>query len=355
MQTDIIENQQQPEADEEQFRRDLDSLYVMPLRILPFASTGLQRAKLVKDSRLKTAIEIFSNKATGTGLVYLDDMVAETFGMSRQEFKADQAILARLGRLNSFDVYSLRICLRELKIEVESNAYLDLSSEKKGELADYMKAFTMPLIKQVYGSADIDVEGAGDIVKLFSDPDVEVAIQKLRRLSDILEIGLQDIPKFLEDFSDIYLSLAYYQQYLDDITPKITVFIDELRVLKTNWQLRQDLRLMNSCNALEASLNDLIASVTGRFEAFSHDTDKMWENINAERFRKVEALIKAHHSTIGGILCGVGSKMNVWRSAFQDADAGGPIGRSEVIMSEIAPGLGKIIKLDAASPLTIEG
>jgi hypothetical protein len=80
----------------------------------------------------------------------------------------------------------------------------------------------------------------------------------------------------------------------------------------------------------------------------------MWENIDAERFRKVEALIKAHHSTIGGILCGVGSKMNAWRSKFKDPDAGGPVGRSEVIMSDIAMGLDKTLALDKASPLTIE-
>ncbi len=111
---------------------------------------------------------------------------------------------------------------------------------------------------------------------------------------------------------------------------------------------------MDACDALESSLNDLIASVTGRFEAFSRNTDTMWENINAEKFRKVEALIKAHHSTIGGILCGIGSKMYAWRSAFKDAEAGGPIARSEVIMSEIVSGLDKIIKIDESSPLTIE-
>ncbi len=108
---------------------------------------------------------------------------------------------------------------------------------------------------------------------------------------------------------------------------------------------------MEACETLESSLNDLVASVSGRFEAFARNTDQMWENINAERFRKVEALIKAHHSTIGGILCGVGSKMNAWRSKFHDAEAGGPISRSEIIMSDILPGLDKILKLDAASPM----
>ncbi len=352
MAPEVIEYHVQRQAEDTQFRRDLDSLYVLPLRILPLASNALQRAKMVKDSRLNSAIEIFSDKATGTGLVCLDDLKPATFGISRREFKADQAMLMSLGRLNSFDVYSLRICLRELNIEVESDAYLDLSDAKKGELADYMKAFTMPLIKQVYGTTEVGADGAGDIVKLFSDPDVEVAIQKLRRLSDILNIELHEIPKFLEDFSDIYLSLAYYQQYLDDITPKIIAFIDEMPMLKSNWQLRQDPRLMDACDSLEASLNDLIASVTVRFESFTRETEQMWENINAERFRKVEALIKAHHATIGGILCGVGGKMNAWRTAFKDAEAGGPIGRSEVILSDIVPGLDKIVKLDAASPLT---
>ncbi len=64
MQTDVIEPKEQQEADEKQFRRDLDSLYVLPLRILPLTSTAIQRAKMVKDSRLNSAIEIFSNKAT---------------------------------------------------------------------------------------------------------------------------------------------------------------------------------------------------------------------------------------------------------------------------------------------------
>ena len=63
-----------------------------------------------------------------------------------------------------------------------------------------MKAFTMPLIKQVYGQDDVSIKGSGDIIKLFSDPDVGAAIEKLKMLSRKLNIKLGDIPKFLEDF-----------------------------------------------------------------------------------------------------------------------------------------------------------
>lgn len=351
MNPDVIEWQEKQDAQDRQFRRDLDSLYVLPLSILPLTSGGLQRLRMVKDSRLDSAVEIFSNKDTGTGLLYLDELNANTFNHSKDDFRTDSRLLHNIGRLHSFDVYSLRICLRALKIDPNSQDYLELSEDKKSELKDYMQAFTLPLIKQVYGTTEIDADDSGDIVKLFSDPDVEVALEKLRRLSSVLDIDLADIPKFLEDFSDIYLSLAYYQQYLDDVTPKVIGFIDEMGMIKSNWQLRQDPRMMRACEWLEGTLNDLIASVTGRFEAFSRSTDHMWENITAARFREVEALIKAHHATIGGILCGIGSKMDTWRSFFKDADAGGPISRSEVIMSDILPGLDKVLKLDAASPM----
>lgn len=339
---------------DEELRRDLDSLYVLPLRILPLRSAALQRARMIKDSRLDSAIQIFSDKMTGSGLVYLDDLKASALGMTKEAFKADQAILGNVGCLHSFDVYSLRICLRELDIEVTSESYLHLSDEMKAQLKDYMTAFTLPLIKQVYGTVAVDIEDADDIIKLFSDPDVEVALEKLRRLSSVLNIELHDIPAFLEDFSDIYLSLAYYQKYLDQITPMISSFVDELRMLRSNWQLRQDDRLMDTLDRLEKELGDLTASVTGRFAAFNRNTEQMWENITAERFRTVESLIKSHHATVGAILCGIGSKMNAWRSFYRDAGAGGPVGRSEVIMSDIVPGLDKILKIDQATPLVVD-
>ena len=46
--------------------------------------------------------------------------------------------------------------------------------------------------------------------------------------------------------------------------------------------------------------------------------------------------------------------MTAWRSFFRDADAGGPVGRSEIIMSDIVPGLDKIVRIDKASPLVVD-
>jgi hypothetical protein len=325
----------------------------MPLRVLPIKSPSILRARLIKDSHLDSAIELFYTEDGASGQLYLSELDEEMFGENPEDRDNDLHILECVTKLHSFDVYSLRIRLRDANIQVRSTEYLSLSDGKKKELTDYMKAFTMPLIKQVYGQDDMDVKDAGDIVKLFSDPDVSTAIEKLKMLSQKLNIKLTDIPKFLEDFSDIYLSFAYFQQYLDEITPHMIDFIDEISSLKDNWQMRQDTRLMTVCSSLENDLNNLIAGITGRFESFNQNTDAMWENITADRFQAVQNLITSHHAIIGGVLCGLGSKMNAWRANFPTADMGGPVSRAEILLSDIVPGMDKIVKLEQSKPLAI--
>ncbi len=337
----------QSEADDE-FRRDLDSLYILPLRMLPLKSNLFRRAKMIKDYRLETSIEVFSNEETGSGRIYLDEIEPENFTESDPEVRDDFTLLTKLGRLQSFDVYSLRMTLRELEIPVRSESYLSLSHEKKDELNERMNVFTQPLLREVYGQSDLQAAEAQDLIKMISDPDVNVALGRLRALSDLLAIELNDIPTFLEDFSDIYLSLAYYQQCVGEIGYQIDDFRDELREIQDNWQLKQNHRLMKTCEAIDKTLTRFDDGVQQRFDAFNANTDKMWENVSAERFRKIEAVIKAHHTTIGGLLCGVGTKMQAWRKMFPDTRTGGPVARADALMSLIVPGMEKIM-----SPLKI--
>jgi len=117
--------------------------------------------------------------------------------------------------------------------------------------------------------------------------------------------------------------------------------------------MRQDSRLMNVCSSLENDLNNLIAVITGRFESFNCNTDAMWKNITAERFKSVQELITAHHSTIGRVLCGLGSKMSAWRASFPTADMGGPVSRAEILLSDIVPGIDKTVKLEKSTPLAL--
>ena len=62
-----------------------------------------------------------------------------------------------------------------------------------------MKSFTRPLISQIYGSDQVEIQDFGDVVKLFRDHDISKALEKLRIMADKLEIKPEEIPKFMED------------------------------------------------------------------------------------------------------------------------------------------------------------
>ncbi len=131
----------------------------------------------------------------------------------------DLQILSKLAPLPSFDVFSLRRSLRQLGIPLAEDSELQLTEEKNKELTAYMSSFTLPLIKQIYGSDDLEITNFKDLVGLFKDPDVKKAISKLKTMAETLNIQLDQIPRFLEDYGDIFLSLSYYRNCLDRLQP----------------------------------------------------------------------------------------------------------------------------------------
>lgn len=329
---------------------DRDSLHILPLSILPLETPALRRARLIKNVRLYSVLELFEEKQTGSGQVEVAD-IGKEFGWPADREVPDRNMLNKLAYLHSYDVYSLRVSLREQEIEVNNIDALKLSAKKNAELTEYMKDFTRPLILQIYGDHDMEIQDFSDVVALFRDPDVKKAREKLELMSKKLEIRLSEVPQFLEDYGDIFLSLSYYRQCLDEIEPIISQFLDGMEDLRGNWQLRHDRNLMNSCDEIENVINELMAAITGRFENFDRSTKSMWDNLSAERFRKVKELIESYHTTIGGVLCALNVKMDAWARLFPRPDAGGPVRRGEFIMSEIKQGIENIQKIEDSAPM----
>lgn len=333
-----------------EFQEDNDSLYRMPMAIVPVETVELRRGRMIKNAALDPAIELFRSAESGSGQLLVGDIDREIghhmFGWPLDDEHPDLQLIRKLGELTSYDVYSLRIQFRDLGIEPSSVDYLCLSDAKKEALQLYMHIFTMPLINLVYGEASSAADRATDVVDLFRNPDTRVAHQNLLRLAGALRVKVADIPKFLEDFSDIYLSLAYYQEYVDDLTPKVIDMVAELGSLQENWQLAKDRHVMEIVERTKADLNDLLTSVTGRFEAFRQHSDRMWENISAEKFRTVKEHVITSQRTVGGVLCGLGIKLNAWKSRFPSKTTGGPIARSEMLYQEILPGLDKLLAIE---------
>ena len=104
--------------------------------------------------------------------------------------------MKKLGELSSYDVYSLRIALRQHGIDVNNVESLKLSEGKARELKDYITTFTHPLIMEIYGDSDVEIQNFADIVALFREPDIKKAREKLQIMAGNLDIKLEEVPRF---------------------------------------------------------------------------------------------------------------------------------------------------------------
>lgn len=322
-----------------------DSLHVLPLTILPLRTRALKRSRLIKNHRLETMIEVFRDEAAGSGQVHpevlpglLDDRSSELAG--------DVQTFHRLAEVPSFDVYTLRIELRRLEIPVEEHETLQLSQRKRAELTEQMAKFTRPLIRHIYGVEQNEVTDVRDIFAMIRRPNRDEARANLQHMAERLKVELHEIPKFLEDYGDIFLSLAYFRKILDGVVPEVHWFLSWMKEAMETRQVRDDRPLLRTLETIQRQLSDVSGSITGRFESFDRKTQDFWTEITAERFHEVRDLIVAHHTTIGGVLCGLVLKMDLFRERFGGKPSVGPNRRVEFARSEIEPGLGWMAELE---------
>ena len=154
---------------------------------------------------------------------------------------------------------------------------------------------------------------------------------------------------FLEDYGDIFLSLAYFKDQFDEIVPFIIVFTCTLGELKLNYELRQNRYFVSTCNNIQKSFSNITSSITARFECFDRHSQSFWDNITAESFRRMKDLITAHHATVGGVLCGLKVKMNAWDERFGKGQ-GSPIQQAGFIMSDLKQGIDVITRIEDEAP-----
>ena len=125
----------------------------------------MRRARLIKNVRLQSVVELFTDVDAGSGQLEVEDLIAE-FDWDPTEPPADLIMMRKLAYMPSYDVYSLRINLREQEIDIDDLSALQLSKSKMDELSEYMTDFTRPLIMQIYG----DDQNSGDGTKAWYQP-----------------------------------------------------------------------------------------------------------------------------------------------------------------------------------------
>ena len=329
---------------------DRDALHVLPLACISLQTPGLRRARLIKNAQLNSVVEMFDDITTGSGQLDTSQL-RHQFGWPENPTHPDLTLLRKLALLPSFDVYSLRILFRDNAIPITTSDVFQLSQSKVTELSSYMMSFTRPLIKEIYQDADLKITSFDEVLALFRTPDRKVAHERLDLMAKKLGIEIIEIPKFLEDYGDIFLSFSYYRQCLDGIAPVIDDFLIGMAEFKTNYQMRNDVNLMKTCEFMQATINGLMSSITGRFENFDRSTGVMWNNLSAARFERVRSQIRDYHTTIGGVLCALSVKMTAWNKLFPNKNAGSLVRRAEFIMSEMRQGLDKIQQIEDSAPM----
>ena len=327
---------------------DRDSLHTFPIAILPIQTPIFRRARLVKNSRLDSVVEMFSNGAGGRGQI--DVTAIETFlGLADTSSHPDIKLIKTVGSLPSFDVYSLRILLRSHNIPIPDNTALTLSPAKIQSLNTYMTSFTRPLVAEIFGGDTVG-QNFGEILGMFRADSAVSVRAKLATMSQKLGIPIEAIPKFLEDYGDIFMSLSYYRQCLDQMLPQVQNFMDGIAAVRANHQLAQDRFLMGTLDMIEETINGKLANTTGKIESFERSTKDMWRDLSGERFKKIETLISRYHLSIGEALCALSVKMAAWADQFPTA-SGGVGRRAAFIMSDMRQGIEHIQRKDDESPM----
>ena len=312
---------------------DRDAIHVLPLSIIPLELGGLRRLRMVKNDELESVIEIFGCDS-GSGHIKLSDLSMVYPNLSFR----DNRILQKLAKLSSYDVYCLRVHLRALEINVDEDEHLKLSGDKQTELRDYMSRFTKRLIMEVFGDDD-QVTDFKDVLALYRNPDKTQAAKKLAKLAQSLGIDVHAVPAFLEDYGDIYLSIAYYREYLETVQEGIADFEISIADILEHPHLGKDQSLVNICKRSLRKIKKLNEAAMQRFEVFEQYTDQMWENMDTERFQSFKSVVINNHTALGGVLCILSVKMNAWMHKFPMQTSGGLFNRAEFIRVKIQRGL----------------
>ena len=324
-----IENDQEILLSDE----DRDSLSILPLVIVPLENAALKRARMIKNSYLESVIELFNDADVGRGHIYPNQVEQFFSNVST----ADTEMLETLAELPSYDVYSLRISLRRIGIEVDDFDHLRLSDSKQEELQAYMQPFLRKMTVNLF-SEDAGAKVNGDWHELFRHPDVRVTRRRLMTMSEKLGIPVEEVPRFLENYGDVYLSVAYYRQCLDEIRPIILDFLRAASALLTHQQLSKDYGVQKNCTTVKTKVERISRALQQQFDTVARSTDAMWSNMDNKTFESFRELVEDGHDRMGALLCTLTVKMNAWAKKFPEEDESGPMRHADFITTELRRG-----------------
>jgi len=320
--------------------------------MIPLSTPGLQRARLVKNARLETAVELYHDEATGSGQ-FSPSNLYDVFPSNKAELDADRAKLDALSTLNSFDVFSLRIGLRKLELGITDDDFLKLSDSLREKLMERLPEYSRPLVTFIYGEGDDhDLQSFTNPLARLTQETTATAKKNVKHLADLLQRPIQTIPEFVEEYGDLATSLCYFRHIFNTTADDVTEFKVWLSELRTLPAMKQNDDLMRIHRSAEGTLDYLNKSLKARFGVFDQQFKTFWNEITPETWTAMKLLLTSNYSNIGGVLCGLQVKMNLWKERFPGA-SGSPNKKVDFLKVEIVPGLSSLFELESSAPKII--
>ena len=317
---------------------DMDSLYILPLGIIPFDTASLRKARLLKNNRLETCIELFSGNKTGSGQVPIDQI--QTVCSCNA---SDAELLSKLGTLPGYDIYSLRILFRQMAIPIDEFEVLKLSDKKAKELSSYISKFTKPLILSIYGDDNNEIKDYDDLINILRNSDAKRVKQKLNVMAEKLKISLDEIPGFLESYADLFLSISYFEKCFDTVADHQKAFLKAMKETMESRQFKGDANFAKTCTNIEKVLVDIVQKLRKRFGIFEKMVNSVWEDTTPQKFLEARRVVEDSHVVIGGSLCCLTVKMNEWANKFPNPSSSNPQRIADFIINEMNPGINSYI------------
>lgn len=327
---------------------DRDSIHTLPISVLPVANTALSKARLIKNHRLETRIELFRESGIGSGQIGIHE-IPDFFTGDPGALAEDMVLLRRIGQLPAFDPYTLRIGLRQAGINILSLDALQLSPAKRAELLPLMRNITRPLIAHLYGDGAVDRDDLDTLIRLIARPDTPKVRARIRSMAEDLQVSVDALPDMLEDYGDTYLALSYYRSYFQYALPVIDRMVEWMREVRDNSFLRNDSSTRRAFEQAEDVLVHVSGSVTRRFDGFDRHTVVNWERVTVGTFGKVRDLIAHHQQTLAEVLCGLTVKIYEWEQRFPNG-GGSPDKRAEFVSGDLRPGLDTLWAIERRAP-----
>jgi len=166
-------------------------------------------------------------------------------------------------------------------------------------------------------------------------------MRRLKNLARDLGIGVSEIPGFVKQYGDVFLSISYYKRCLAEISREIPEFLGWMEDIRDTSLVQGSGSNTDMLNGIHHDFTRFSRAMKQRLQVFDTLSVTFWGEGGSETLRLLGATVTAQHVGIGAMLCGLTVKLTGWRNRFPRKN-GTPTDRFEFLVSEIVPGLDDI-------------